>query len=334
MSAGGRPRWALRVASDPADGAGHAARSGALATTLPGRVRLFVDPGPLPAALAATELETVVEAAPGATDRLAAALSGEVDAVLIDSYRVGEAAIAGIARRRPCAVFRDGVPRGAEQVAIDPSPTAVAEGGRLAGPAYAPLAPAIVRASRAMAHGRRAPQRPDGGQPHLAVAFGARDDVNVTGRVLDRLAPIAGDLQITVLMGLAAPHLAEIRERTGALPDARLLVGHTDVAGFYADVDLAVGAPGVSQLERLCLGVPTVLLPQAEMHGPLVEAWVGTGAALAPTDGDLAGAVCRLAQDRELARTLADRGQALVDGRGSERLAAALVTELRLEAAA
>lgn len=327
-----RPLWGLRVATDPADGAGHAVRCAALAAALPGRVRLFVDPGPLPPALASMAPPVVVEAAPGATDRLEAALAGDLDAVLIDSYRVGEAAVARIARRRPCAVLRDGVPKGAEQVAIDPSPIAAAEDGRLSGPAYAPLAPAIVRARRAMAQGREV--RASGDRRHLVVAFGVRDSADATGRTLDALAPIAEDLRITVLIGSAAPHLAKIRQRIAALGDARLLIDHPDVAGLYGEAELAVGAPGVSQLERLCLGVPTVLLPQRALHGPLIDAWVAAGAALTPTHDDLAATVRRLALDRTLAQALTDRGQALVDGRGAERLATALVIGLRLTVAA
>ncbi|MCB9946862.1 MAG: hypothetical protein H6842_03420 [Rhodospirillaceae bacterium] len=330
------PVWGLRVATDAADGAGHAVRCAALAAALPGRVQVFVDPGPVPAPLRVLP-DCVAEAAPSAIDRLADAVAeGDIAAIIVDSYRVDETAIAGLAAQRPCAVFRDGAPRRAEAVAIDPSPTAEPREGYLCGPGFAPLAPEI-RAARARLGLRPPPgDRRAGRLPTVLVAFGARDSADLTGRTLGALAPLAHRLDLIVVLGAAAPHLAGIRRQVDDLPKARLYVDHGDMAGLYAASELAIGAPGVSQLERLCLGVPTVLLAQTETHRPLVAAWVAAGVAMAPEDGiaGLAGEVGRLIADPDAAYAIAHRGQSLVDGDGAGRLAAALTHSLGLKEAA
>ncbi len=48
----------------------------------------------------------------------------------------------------------------------------------------------------------------------------------------------------------------------------------------YGTFDIAIGAPGVSQFERACCGLPSILVAQSERQEHLVRAWGETGAVL------------------------------------------------------
>jgi spore coat polysaccharide biosynthesis predicted glycosyltransferase SpsG len=102
------------------------------------------------------------------------------------------------------------------------------------------------------------------------------------------------------------------------------------MTAIYKQTDLAIGAPGVSQFERACCGVPTILIAQNERQEALCGAWAATGAAMqcGPKPANVAAALKRLVSDSTEVRTMRERGLSVVDGQGAARLAAALKARL------
>ncbi len=189
-----------------------------------------------------------------------------------------------------------------------------------------------------LAQRRARPPQP-GRPPRVLTVFGGTDAqgaapvvvplVLATGLPLHVVAVAATDDIAAALHALAdagspaeGAHL-EVRSPT------------PDLAALAAQCDLVVTAAGTSVWELLCLGVPAALVRVAENQRVGYDAVLGRGVAvgLGAVD-DLrddeaarqhAVAVLRAAlTDRADARRRADAGQALVDGRGRDRVVDAL----------
>lgn len=193
---------------------------------------------------------------------------------------------------------------------------------RLIGPDYALLRPAF-------AVGR--PVRPEAGPlRRVLIAMGAADPANATGAVLDALAA-HGDLMVTVVLGSGAPHLVSVAGQVAARGRAgQLLVQHADMAGLMARQDIAIGAGGMTGLERAAIGLPALIVTLADNQLLNASALHASGAARLIGDVRAPGwtlAILLALDDLaapDVRITMARAGLNLVDGRGAARVAEAL----------
>ncbi|HEV8322562.1 MAG TPA: UDP-2,4-diacetamido-2,4,6-trideoxy-beta-L-altropyranose hydrolase [Myxococcota bacterium] len=180
---------------------------------------------------------------------------------------------------------------------------------------------------------RRTPAR----ARRLLVSMGGSDPDGMTGRVLDACARLDDpDLQVDVLCGAANAHVAALRARAGSERFAlRVLVDPPGVAALMREADLAIAAGGTTSWEMMCVGLPSVKVVLADNQRPVVRALAAAGLcadagdAGALTPARLAAAIDALAADAEQRRYMADEGRRRVDGRGADRVAAALLARHR-----
>lgn len=133
----------------------------------------------------------------------------------------------------------------------------------LAGPEFALLRPEFA-ALRAYSLQRRQAQP---GLHQLLITMGGVDQPNATTQVLQALKTCAlpPDCRITVVMGLTAPWLKDVRELAAQMPwPTAVVVNVNDMAQRMADSDLAIGAAGSTSWERCCLGLPTLMVVLAD----------------------------------------------------------------------
>lgn len=115
----------------------------------------------------------------------------------------------------------------------------------------------------------------------LLITMGGVDSDNVTGQVLHELAvcPLPRSLEITVVMGEAAPHLAIVKAKAFSMPyKVEVKVNVNDVAELMANADLAIGAAGATTWERCCLGLPTIQIVVAENQRKIAQSMMEVGA--------------------------------------------------------
>lgn len=320
-------RWGIRVATDPSAGAGHMARCAALAEALARRPVFFTDPlCPSHAPLHKVG-ETIVAERDGceATAAIAALADGEIGGLVIDSYTMSADVVADASRSGFTAAFRDGESRGPEGLAIDIGADKTDDPHTIAGIDYAPLDTSYAAAWR----GAAATENHAGDPLRVLVAFGQRDSANVTSTALKAIAAVDGEISITVVAGSAAIHITDIEALVTSLPGAVLFTSPPDMVGIYMNHDLAIGAPGMSQVERACCGLPTVLVCQNSHQIPAAESWRDHECAEVSANdvSEIKAAVERLIEDHAKRAAMRQAGRALVDGSGAVRLAA------RLEAA-
>ena len=150
----------------------------------------------------------------------------------------------------------------------------------LTGPYYALLRPEFA-ALRPYSLQRRKPQP---ALRELLITMGGADQPNATGQVLQALKTCAlpADCRITVVMGLTAPWLQNVRELAAQIPwPTKVVVNVNDMAQRMADSDLAIGAAGSTSWERCCLGLPTLMVVLADNQRDIAIGLERAGAAIA-----------------------------------------------------
>lgn len=190
----------------------------------------------------------------------------------------------------------------------------------LAGYQYTPIARRF-RDLRAVANASR-PHAAPGRPRRLLVCFGGSDPHGITERLAAAFAGAAG-WTATAIVG--AYHAT-----SGSSPIA-VVRDPVDLAERAAACDLALLGGGTMKFEVACLGRPSILVAAADDQlavGPPFAAtgaavWLGDGRTIDP--GSVRRAVDELIVDDRRLDTIADRALAVIDGRGSDRLADAIV---------
>ena len=168
----------------------------------------------------------------------------------------------------------------------------------------------------------------------LLVTLGGSDPTGLAGSLLDLLEPrlTAGTLEAQLVVGGLDPRREALERRSKDLgPGFSLTVDVQNMAPLMGRADLALSASGSTVWELAHLGVPALLVVVADNQRPNAEALHQLGIAhhlgdAQDLDGEaLKSALDALLNDPERRANMARLGQELVDGRGVERVVAALL---------
>ncbi len=214
-------------------------------------------------------------------------------------------------------------------VDFEPTPPNARPGPWYRGPRYA----LIARRFTAL---RPAADAPPPDRFSCLVCLGGIDRDGMTGMVLDALiASPAVDFPVTVVAGRLNPHLAGLRAKVARRPECFTLAIHpADFPDRLAAASLGIfGLGGVTD-EALTLGVPSLNLGLTHFHelrGQALEAegviaYLGRFGAVPPEA--IVGALLGLRADPARLGALRRRALTLYDGRGSERVARAILAAL------
>jgi UDP-2,4-diacetamido-2,4,6-trideoxy-beta-L-altropyranose hydrolase len=168
-----------------------------------------------------------------------------------------------------------------------------------------------------------------GAPRQVLVTLGAADPHNVTAAVIASLGPaLAAATEIVVVVGGSNPHADAIAAHAARQSNCRTVPDPgVDMPRLMAASDLAVCAGGSTMWEMACMGVPFIPIVIADNQRQAAAAMAHDGyPAIAAADvaRDLPAAVTALAADAGRREALSRRGRQLVDGRGAERVCAAL----------
>jgi RimJ/RimL family protein N-acetyltransferase len=195
----------------------------------------------------------------------------------------------------------------------------------LLGPRYALLRPEYAQYKAIMA-----PRIGD--IKRVLVFIGGADNADITGKVLAALsADQLAHLEVDVVIGVNFIHKSRVIKQANARPNTQIYGPRPHLADLMAKADLAIGAGGATTWERLCMGLPSLVLSIAENQVPTCKAmaskgllqYLGDAHILDVADIELA-LVNVFAQTTRL-RNLAVSNQVLVDGQGASRVAEALI---------
>ncbi len=164
---------------------------------------------------------------------------------------------------------------------------------------------------------------------HLLVTFGGYDRDNLAFAAMGELARLDTPFTATVICSADADGLAEAQAFAASHPDRFRVLAPADMAPLIAAADLALCAGGTTMLELTACGVPMVMVTVADNQEPGAAALDRAGCARlagqAPAALPAAAReIGRLLDDAAARAEMSRLGNKLIDGRGVERVAAAL----------
>ena len=159
----------------------------------------------------------------------------------------------------------------------------------------------------------------------IGIFMGGTDPGGISARALTACRSAGFTGAVEVVSTSANPKLAELRNACKPDGQAMLTLDQPDLAGFFSRHDLQIGAGGGATWERCCIGAPTVALALAANQSAVLPGLAALGAVRAADEENLPGVLRELIADPAARRSLAERAGALVDGRGAQRVALALL---------
>jgi UDP-2,4-diacetamido-2,4,6-trideoxy-beta-L-altropyranose hydrolase len=195
----------------------------------------------------------------------------------------------------------------------------------LSGPRYALLSGDFSRLSR--------PRRSrDGIIRNVVIFFGGTDPQEISLRALEALSDSRFDqLEVCVIVGPNYPNRPRIRELASTRPGTRVLGPQTDFAGLLDQADVAIGAGGVTMLERCSLGLPSIVVTVARNQEPGSRALAALGgieyigSQPAVRSADIGRALVKLLASPASVARMSELASTVVDGFGARRVAEVLI---------
>lgn len=195
------------------------------------------------------------------------------------------------------------------------------------GPEYALLKPEYAQLRQVM------PVR-DGKVSRVLVFLGGSDPTNQTRKVLDALIqPNLKHLQVDVVIGINHPAFEGIAAQVAARAGTTLHQGLPTLAPLMVRADLMIGAGGSTTWERMCLGLPAVVISiaanQTSMNVALMNAGFidFLGEMNEVSVSSVAAAMQRSLENPEALRLQSSLGQNLVPGVGARVICEQLLTD-------
>jgi UDP-2,4-diacetamido-2,4,6-trideoxy-beta-L-altropyranose hydrolase len=184
---------------------------------------------------------------------------------------------------------------------------------------------AMLRPEYRLRRGR--PRERDGQVRRILIFFGGSDPLNLTGRAIEALDDVEfQDAEVDVVVGVNNPHRQSLHEAAARRPRTHVHGPQPHLADLMARADLSIGAGGVTTWERMCVGLPAIIVSIAENQRPACESLaeagliVYAGHCTRVSVQDLKSALRRTFEDRAALVQMSSGGQRLVDGWGTLRI--------------
>ena len=150
------------------------------------------------------------------------------------------------------------------------------------------------------------------------VAVGGADPDGLGATIARTLAQLLPDAEVRLAVG---PWSDE-----GDVDGIVAVRTSAGLADHLAASDVVITAGGVTLLESLALGRPTVVMVVADNQRRAADWAVDAGAAVGSTPEEAAATAAELASDPARRRQLGDRARSVVDARGAARVAEEILT--------
>ena len=162
----------------------------------------------------------------------------------------------------------------------------------------------------------------------LLVSMGMFDGKGITLKIVKVLIKNYKKKSISfetiITLGKKSPFLKKIKEEIkGYTNKIHLKVDAENMNLIYEKSFFALGAPGISHLERLASGVPTILIAQNKNHNLLVEQWNSKMCALIARNNmmSIEKSIFKMLNESKVRKKIMQQGMKYVDGKGASRIA-------------
>ncbi len=127
-----------------------------------------------------------------------------------------------------------------------------------------------------------------------------------------------------ITLGKKSPILKQVKEEIKKYKDnIQLIIEAENMNSIYEKCQFAIGAPGLSYLERLAVGVPSILISQSKRHDYLIKKWKSKNCAIEAKDNlvSIEKAILQMETNKKLRQNIRQQGLKNVDGKGALRIA-------------
>ncbi len=172
----------------------------------------------------------------------------------------------------------------------------------------------------------------------ILVSFGLYDSLDCTTLVINAIKKTKFDGIVQVAIGSRAPHLSKIKN---LLINCSFSIEiYEDMDGLYelnSGADLVIGAGGVSLLERMALGKPSITFIVADNQEGQVKWATVLGATISLTlnenllESDVVNAINILLSDEKVRKNMSEIASNIVDGKGALRVSEILMSNVNYE---
>jgi len=187
------------------------------------------------------------------------------------------------------------------------------------GPSYVILNPSF----RELKHKRKR----IGTVRNILITMGGSDPKGITIKALNALAPISGDVEVTIHVGPAFRFKDELSRLSEKLQKNYTIRENVKViAELMSNADIALASGGNSMYELAYLGIPSIIICQNRHQNEFAstlhkkEAIVNMGLVDCVSGSDILNTVTQLAEDIERRKKMRSISERLVDGKGLSRL--------------
>ena len=169
----------------------------------------------------------------------------------------------------------------------------------------------------------------------ILVSMGGIDKLDLTSQVIETLSQssLPRTVKIDVVLGRAFPFSNEVRRVTSNSPfEIKLSVEVDNMAQMMSLSDMSIGAVGGTAWERLCLGLPSIAVIQAENQEFNAKSLERAGVAKTLHYEEIRH---RLPQEIEFLmvhenlKTMGALASGIIDGRGTNRVIEAIIDLMR-----
>ena len=241
-----------------------------------------------------------------------------INCVLVDSYHINSIDIYNISNKIPIIVFIDKNITVKANIIICPQPIDVnsSKGTKyLCGPKYAPISDKFIFNNKKKYLKNK-----------ILISFGAYDSMGITLNVIKAIKNliISHSYPDNIVITLAgeSPIIDQVKILIKNFSNFQLVLDSKNMEAIYEDCNIAIGAPGLSYLERLASGLPSLLISQNKIHDSLIDKWVKLGCGVRAENSiksiqkNLKLLIC----NDILRKKIIVEGINLVDGKGAERI--------------
>lgn len=163
----------------------------------------------------------------------------------------------------------------------------------------------------------------------VLIFFGAVDLTNETKKAILACLEISNIKHIKVIVGYANPYKEEIESLCNFYSRLSYYCNIQNMAELMVGVDLAIGAGGSTTWERCCMGLPTMVIPIAENQIESANTLNSAGIIKKIDDlkeQDLVTYLQFLIANLSALTAMSEKCFDIVDGKGAERVVAAMLT--------
>lgn len=167
----------------------------------------------------------------------------------------------------------------------------------------------------------------------ILVTLGGSTPERLAICILEALGHVKDQFERAVfVLGASSGGLESLKYAAGQVEDKTSFVrAATDMAMLMEKADVAIAAAGSTCWEMCFMGLPALIVDVAEnqtaeameLHRQGYAKYLGSGSTLPP--GTLAAELSELLASQDVRREMSDRCRKLVDGRGAERVVAAMI---------